>query len=343
MENKISNNEIKKQNFWQKLSTMEKSFWITIGVLVLMVLGLSQIGEKRQEKLNVKESIISLHQIEKNLVKNQDILDDELNVNLEDVKGSIDKEIDVAFEYAFNNIDGYLDWHYSIVGEYVQMGTLATGELSNTIQTKLLGGEFNKKLQFANENIGDTYKVSVDKYYSKFKDLALQDINETQNFDTLNDVDLDMENFIKLQQGKMALVGAGLSGAILTKMAARLAGKTVLKVAAKATAKTATKLGATATAAAAGLSCGPMAPVCGTGLALVTWFSVDAVFVNVDEYLNREELKEELLEQLKIQKIRLKNSYKEMYGNHFKNLSTDLIEKYSTIETKKTVRESIWK
>ena len=342
MENEIIPKEEKKLNFWQKFSTVEKSFWITISILIIVVLSLSQIGQNKLKKLGVKESIISLKEIEKNLFKKENLLNDELEVHLGKVKNNINREIDTAFDYAFRNIDSYLDWHYSVVGEYIQLGTLATGELTITIQEKLLGGEFNKKLQLANHNISVGYKESVHKYYETFKGVALLDVSQTQNKDILNALDLDMQNFMKLQTGKTLLVGAGMSGALLTKMAARLASKTVLKVIAKAGVKTATKVGATSAAALAGLSCGALAPACGAGLALVTWFSVDAVFVSLDEYMHRDELKVELVNQLKIQSTKLRNKYKRMYSQNFKEISEKLKKEYSTIETKKTVRESIW-
>jgi hypothetical protein len=83
-------------------------------------------------------------------------------------------------------------------------------------------------------------------------------------------------------------------------IAAKKFGKAAASAAAKAAAKAGMKQGTkAAVAGAAGtIACapaGPLAVACGVGAGLATWIGVDKLFVEVDEFFNRDEAKAEII------------------------------------------------
>ena len=55
----------------------------------------------------------------------------------------LERGVDQAFNLLENNVDGYLDWYYSLVGEYTRIMTLLAGNLENHMADKL--EEYKKK------------------------------------------------------------------------------------------------------------------------------------------------------------------------------------------------------
>jgi hypothetical protein len=97
---------------------------------------------------------------------------------------------------------------------------------------------------------------------------------------------------MKVSGVAVAIVGLKLGGkafakALSTKIAAKLSASTLAKLAAKA--------GISGSSAVAGVTCGPAAPLCAAGLAVGTWFAVDAAAVTVEEKVTREKFKAEIM------------------------------------------------
>ena len=329
------------KNFWQKMSFFEKSFWTTLLILFSFVGVLSLLGQNNLEEFGTHKTIIETKEIEKILLKSQDKLNISLKDNLKSLQLSIDTEIDKAFDYADNHIENYLDWHYSVVGEYTMLGAAATGSLERKIKNKLLGGEFTKTITRANANIAKQYSVSLDEYYTDFKKVALSGVDGELNTEALKRVDIDTSSFLKLQEVKVGL-GAVMGASLITKIASRIAAKSFTKIVVKSSAKMATKILSSSAAAATGLTCGPLAWICAPIAAGVTWLSVDYIFVTVDEVRSRAAMRQEVIAILKREKLSLKNEYKKFYLAEFKRVNEALITRYKKVKTKKTIRESIW-
>ena len=327
-----------------KMSLAEKSFWATLLFLMLGVSFLWFLGQHNTTHIPiVREKIISIKPFEKLFAKNTEEFSLELTSKLSTLEEKINNEMDKVFSYGMENIDTYLDWHYSVIGEYTKLGTMATGELANTIEHKLLGSRFQKKLKEANSNISGEYKELAKSYYKSVEKRLLKDVEIDKNRDVLKDVNDEVDGFLALQREKVGVVGLGLGTAMISKMALRFASKSLVKVTTKVALKTATKFATAGAASLTGLACGPAAVVCGVAAGVTTWFGVDYIFVVVDEMQNREKFKKEILEDLRVQKQHLKFEYEKMYAQSFKKMSEELEKSYSEIEIKKTIREQFRK
>jgi hypothetical protein len=95
------------------------------------------------------------------------------------------------------------------------------------------------------------------------------------------------------------MAGGAIAALIAKKTAAKLTAKTVGKAAGKYAATFATGM------TAAGL-CGPFAPVCGIGAAAVTWFAMDVAIVTADELMTRDELRQDIRNELNKQKAKVR-------------------------------------
>lgn len=46
-------------------------------------------------------------------------------------------QVDRAFDRMEQNVDGYLDWYYSLTAEYVRLAKLLTGDIEGYMEQKL--------------------------------------------------------------------------------------------------------------------------------------------------------------------------------------------------------------
>ena len=53
---------------------------------------------------------------------------------------AIDAEVEEAFAPVYAAIPSLLDWHYSFIGQYAELGLALTGGLEEEIESRLFGG-----------------------------------------------------------------------------------------------------------------------------------------------------------------------------------------------------------
>ena len=66
-------------------------------------------------------------------------------------------------------MDDFLDFHYSVIGEYIELGNMAIGQVEEVIESKLFGPDFTNKLVVVSSDINSKYDQSVDKHISTIK------------------------------------------------------------------------------------------------------------------------------------------------------------------------------
>ncbi len=232
------------------------------------------------------------------------------------VSDVIDKEMILIYQKAEQGTDEYLDWFYSVTGEYQRLALAFSGDVAI-----IMGNEINRRI-FKNSGV-----------IEGLDSLSLNSFNQVNlEMDVLAD---EIDVVVEIASNNCGLGGIGLpdgvamrdSGKAGTAMAsgavaARLAGKSVGKKAASiAVAKIAQKggfklavnlvgkaitkkavgtvAGGAVTGAAAGLVCGPAAPACslvgGFLGGLVTWIAIDVVVMEIDESINRDQFRQEIL------------------------------------------------
>ncbi len=251
----------------------------------------------------------------------------------------INTQIDGFFDIVEYNVDKFLDWHYSIKGDYSELalfvakktGLSAEDAMANVLQEKLLGKDYKQRLDAITKRLSKTYASLLNQHEKFVSETALKgvDTDLSQNakiLDTLGD-----EVARKLKANFTGAIGATASVSGLA-IAAKLTPKLGAKVGGKFLAKIGTALSGSWT-------CGPFAPACVIGI----WFGSDAAFNFIDEWLHRDGFKKEILNNVNEVKENLKNSYKQQFNDSFVKISQEFQESYKNapVVEKKTIKEHI--
>jgi hypothetical protein len=248
-------------------------------------------------------------------------LQTQLDADIETTRVQANHEADMAITQGLERIftdvragvDGYLDWYFTVLGEYQRLATAFAEDTAAAMRQQLeqqlfANSDFDKQLLLLNRRI-------VQQSASRFADLppvlaAAVDAApcETGPVSLAPFQELDRDRF-KASIAATSGIGAG----IMTSKA--LASKTVAAVAGKVTAKASLKGGtalASKTLAKKGSSSllsagvgttlcapsGPIAILCGITAGTATWLTVDKILVEVDETLNREDMRAGILQVL---------------------------------------------
>ena len=238
------------------------------------------------------------------------------------IKSQIDQQIDARIEQLFTGlepgVDAFLDWYFSVLGEYSILASLVVDDaheyLLQELQVRLFETvDVDKELAAFNQSLMDQTLTELSGLNERSDALLRMESCDIKSLDTAA---LFNENR-ELVRGSIAvLAGYKASSLILTKVATKSSFKVAGKILAKTLAKLASKSGSAAAAGAAGIACGPLVWVCSPVLAITAWLAVDKIIVEIDESFSREGMKEEMMEALAEQKETLSTTLKEHY-HHF--------------------------
>lgn len=271
-------------------------------------------------KVNCEAVIVEAKDILKNHART---LQEEEEQLISQTNQRIDSDIDQIFSQAEAGVEQYLNWHFSVLGEYQQLGAKLMPTLTEGSTQKLeeaVFGNINRGLDQLNSTIDDDIVAKIQESAGN-KNLPLpQEDSYAHCLEALNLPSGSIDIGDVYVGHPQTIVAGGAVATLVMK-------KTAAKVTAKGIGKAATKYGATlATGLTAAGLCGPAAPICGFGAAVVTWFAVDAVIVTADEILNREELKAEIMQEIDSQKASVKEEMQSLYKLSI-IASYDLLEK----------------
>ena len=240
---------------------------------------------------------------------------------------SANAAIDALFAQAENGVDGYLDWYFTVVGEYERLGEMLAGRFAESMREELerrvFGEAFSKRLEQASREIAAESQARISKAAMglgaqmkssvKSKPCLLGEINPV----ALGNIERDAVRATTAALGGASVASAAglLARRAATAATTRAASKPVFQGAASLLGRVATKrAGSTLVAAAGGAAvCGPLAPLCALVAGGVTWITLDKAFIKIDELRFREEMRKELLESLRAQKAELAS---ELRGLH---------------------------
>jgi hypothetical protein len=239
---------------------------------------------------------------------------------MRDVDTNIEHGLHRMFTDIEKGVDGYLDWYFTVLGEYQRLGAVFTEDVAAAMQEKLeehlfAHSDFNTQLTRLGRKVE---RESADRFAALAPQLNASLDNAPCDAGEIKLGPLMEMNRDKLRASAAATsgVGAGIvaSKALAQKTASAVVGKVAAKksfqMGAALVSKTMAKKG-TSAALSAGFGtalcapAGPMAIVCGVTAGLVTWLAVDKVLVELDETLNREEMRADILNVLAQQKAEL--------------------------------------
>ncbi len=234
----------------------------------------------------------------------------------------VDAQIDNLFDPIENNVDKFLDWHYSLKGNYSEfalfvakkIGLSAEDALFNKLQEKLLGADYKQRLKTMTDNISDAFISLLRQHKKDTEKIATQGVaGIPQVAESLKNIDDRIERDLNLKMGFAATIGATASvhaSALMKRLAPKLVKRLGTKLGAKFLAKFGIAVGGVLSALGA-----------------------DVAFNYIDEWLHRNDFKKEILNNINEVKKYLKESYKMGFDNSITKFSQELQEDLKNIET----------
>jgi len=250
----------------------------------------------------------------------------------------IDTELDSLFARIAPGVDAYLDWYFTVIGEYERLAALATGGFLDLMGEQLerhlfldtrfaeqlegldaaIQRESTRTLTDAAERLDQEAGARVASAPCAFAGLDLASLGTAVlGLSALGDLERD-----GLRAATAA--GGGAAAAVATKMlakqtgaavAAKLTAKKGFQAAAGLAGKVAAKKGGSILLSAAGGAAlcspgGPAAAICGIVAGAAAWLAVDKAMVEIDEVRLRDEMRGEILQALEEQRPALATALK---------------------------------
>ncbi|GAA7083921.1 hypothetical protein ID0203_05100 [Helicobacter pylori] len=257
--------------------------------------------------------------IKNNLDSHQQEISDLLSSSKDKMYSKVDAQIDNLFDPIENNVDKFLDWHYSLKGNYGELALFVAKKLGlsvedalfNKLQEKLLGADYKQRLKTMTDNISDAFISLLRQHKKDTEKIATQGVADiSQVAESLKNIDDQIERDLQLKMGFAATIGltAGVgAGALMEKLVPKLVEKLGTKLGAKVGAKFLAKFG---------IAVG----------GVLSTLGADAALNYIDEWLHRDDFKKEILNNINEAKKNLKESYKMGFDNSITKFSQGLQE-----------------
>ncbi|TXI16639.1 MAG: hypothetical protein E6Q62_11095 [Nitrosomonas sp.] len=234
----------------------------------------------------------------------------------------------IGFTRMADNVDDYLDWYYSLPGEYERIVALATGALESWMAEKLQNylmkgnvfGPVQESIEYIlqnNQQLRAEHLQKVEQILTENRILPVDDAQlEIVRHASLaalkeppaHSVIVNLENRM-LISGSIGTAGA-ITGAIAGKITAKVAGKGIIKLGAQAlmkvtAGKAVSALGGAAAGAATGMALGSFIPGLGTAIGaaiggivggITIGLTVEKLLLMLEEAFSREEFKQQILD-----------------------------------------------
>ncbi|GAA9202287.1 hypothetical protein BTM368_01240 [Helicobacter pylori] len=264
--------------------------------------------------------------IKNNLDSHQQEISDLLSSSKDKMYSKVDAQIDNLFDPIENNVDKFLDWHYSLKGNYSELALFVAKKLGlsvedalfNKLQEKFLGADYKQRLKTMTDNISDAFISLLHQHKKDTEKIATQGVADIpQVVESLKNIDDRTERDLKLKMGFAAAIGATAgvgAGALMKRLAPKLVEKLGTKLGAKVGAKFLAKFG---------IAVG----------GVLSTLGADVAFNYIDEWLHRDDFKKEILNNINEMKKNLKESYKMGFDNSITKFSQEFQKDLKNIET----------
>ncbi len=265
--------------------------------------------------------------IKNNLDSHQQEISDLLNSSKDKMYSKVDAQIDNLFDPIENNVDKFLDWHYSLKGNYSELALFVAKKLGlsvedalfNKLQEKFLGADYKQRLKTMTDNISDAFISLLRQHKKDTEKIATQGVaGIPQVVESLKNIDDRTERDLKLKMGFAVAIGATAgvgAGKLMKRLVPKLVEKLGTKLGAKVGAKFLAKFGIA------------------VGGGVLSTLGADVALNYIDEWLHRDEFKKEILNNINEMKKNLKESYKTGFDNSITKFSQEFQKGLKNIET----------
>ena len=271
--------------------TASRAFWGTIAVLAIGSMAAAIIGIVATPAPTVEATPTQLERM----------LSQAARSALDRMAPKVDAQLAEIYAPVYDGIAAYADFHYSIKGEYTELFLTVAGRMEASLQERLFDGfeeAFEKAAGRLDRQFVTAYESALDDQVREL--LAAQRPDAVLGPATqlvLGGATERAKVSIPVATAASAAGGGGvkaLMAGVAKKLGATIAGKVAAKTAAKTALKGAGVLGGAGTGVAACAWGGPWAIACGVVGGVGGWLLADAVIVNLDEAMNREDFEAEL-------------------------------------------------
>lgn len=261
---------------------------------------------------------------------------------LREAEGRVARELERLFAPVEAGVEDYLDWYFTVLGEYERLAALMAGNFAHVMAEQLeaylfTANDFQGRMTRIESALMDDslHRLAALSQRVHGDLMAHIQTNPCAPF-TLNLAHLDAIERDVWRAGSAATAGAtvgvataALSHKVVAGVVAKVAAKQSLQAAAVMSAKLAAKKGGgvVASGLGGGLLCapaGPWAVLCGIGAATVTWLTVDAIAIEIDEALTRETMRAEILDVLAEEKAALQALLNERHRSLITALAAEI-------------------
>lgn len=250
-----------------------------------------------------------------------------------EIASRVERELDLLFATVESAVDDYLDWYFTVMGEYERLFALATDDFGQFMDQKLEAHLFEATDFHRRLGIIDTdLREDSLKELANVSQAVHDDLEARIRDNPCAQATLHIEYLGRLERDVWRASAAGITGttvgavtaALISKklvatIVAKVAAKKSVQAAAAMLAKFAAKKGVSVLAAGGAGAVtgtalcapfGPAAPACGLvgGIAagVGTWLAVDKAAIEIDEAVSRDAMRADILSVLAEEKAALK-------------------------------------
>ncbi|WP_113906320.1 hypothetical protein [Aliidiomarina celeris] len=255
----------------------------------------------------------------------QDAQTERLNARRQAFDDAVSSEVDQVVERVFAHgdqaVERFLDWNFSIRGQYQQLGYFLASSVTEASFAEFLGERANQELMaelepllaLEHERMAALWQQQLIAEQHAHEDFVQRLYASSACFEPVA-LELNVLDNVELQWSGAGTGAAVVVSARLAMYAARVTGRHGVR---RVMAALFTRLGLRAGAigsSSLGAACGPLAPLCGSAIAVGSWLAIDYGLVAFDEVQHRAILQSEMLLALDTVKEDVKAALSQYYS-----------------------------
>jgi len=249
-----------------------------------------------------------------------------------EIEPRVARELDLLFASVESAVDDYLDWYFTIAGEYQRLAALVEANgleqlMGEKLEAHLFEAtDFHARLSVIDNAMQDDALKALANVSKEVHDDLLARMRDnpcassTMHIEHLGQLERDVwRASAAVTTGATFGLATSISKALVATVVTKVAGKKSVQAAGVMLVKLAAKKGGGVLAGAAGGAAvcspaGPVAIVCGIASGVATWLVVDKVFIEIDEAVSRDEMRADILSVLAEEKAALRESLVARYS-----------------------------
>lgn len=330
---------------WQATSkrVFRKSYVLTLIALLLLYIGLNHVPWQQLKTAVTSTPVEVVHDpcAEVFIAREQQQLEQQVQRELSAqqltssrrMQAHITIAVTRAFQQAEDGVDAFLDWNFSIQGQYQQLGYLLSASVTSAkfndyLSNKMneyIGAELSPALMQANTALNQTFASEMRRAVAAQSEFLETLLANSQCFEQ-PELTFSVGEYMDKSLVGLGIAGGAVALRFATAAGTRAAGRAGIRRAIAALfTRSASRAGAVGTGSSGAL-CGPAFWVCTPAIIAGTWFAVDYGLNKADEAINRERMRDEMLASLRDDQTEAIRELQEFYELALNDFYSELEE-----------------